>query len=323
MSKLENIGFYTLSDERVRNTNLRSPLWRCELILTDKCNFSCPYCRGVHNDIKGTMPMDQARKIIDLWTDNNLKNIRFSGGEPTLYPNICDIVRYAKIKGIGRIALSTNGSASISLYEKLLKCGVNDFSISLDACCSSDGDMFSGTTGKWENVIETIKYLSQLTYVTVGVVITDNNISQLKDIIEFAFNLGIADIRIISAAQNNKLDNDFELDPVIIETNPILKYRINNLKRNRGVRGIQEEDCHKCRLVIDDMAIAGNYHFPCIIYLREQGNPIGTIGNKSIEEIRKERILWSERSTYGDRICRYNCLDVCIDYNNRYRDLRI
>lgn len=44
---LDHIGFYTLSDERARASSVSSPLVRCELILTGRCNFRCPYCRSV------------------------------------------------------------------------------------------------------------------------------------------------------------------------------------------------------------------------------------------------------------------------------------
>ena len=48
--KLEDIGFYTLSDSRARNASENSPLWRCELLITSQCNFKCPYCRGTNSD---------------------------------------------------------------------------------------------------------------------------------------------------------------------------------------------------------------------------------------------------------------------------------
>lgn len=53
--KLEDIGFYTLSDERAKNASESSPLHRCEILITDKCNFKCPYCRGMREDLRGTM----------------------------------------------------------------------------------------------------------------------------------------------------------------------------------------------------------------------------------------------------------------------------
>ena len=45
--KLEKIGFYTLSDKRAKSVTIKSPIQRGELILTDKCNLKCPYCRGL------------------------------------------------------------------------------------------------------------------------------------------------------------------------------------------------------------------------------------------------------------------------------------
>ena len=94
----------------------------------------------------------------------------------------------------------------------------------------------------------------------------------------------------------------------------ILKYRITNYRKRRNVRGIRKRDCTRCHLVKDDVAVAGKYHFPCIIYLREGGDPIG----KLKENYRKTRIKWSAtHNTHTDPICSKNCLDVCVDYNNK------
>ena len=63
------------------------------------------------------------------------------------------------------------------------------------------------------------------------------------------------------------------------------------------------------------MAVALNYHFPCVIYMREQGNPIGKVS----KNMRKERQEWFEKhNTFLDPICKNNCLDVCRDYNNKW-----
>lgn len=40
---LKEIGFYTLLDERVLNTSETSQMKRCEMIITEYCNFRCPY----------------------------------------------------------------------------------------------------------------------------------------------------------------------------------------------------------------------------------------------------------------------------------------
>ena len=312
--KLEDIGFYTLSDERAKHSSITSPLWRCEMILTDMCNFKCPYCRGLSKEIAGTMCFEKAMNVLKIWCDEGLRNVRFSGGEPTLYKGLEELVTYCKKRGVTHIAISTNGSANFEKYEKLAALGVNDFSISLDACCASVGDKMSGgICGSWNRVVDSIRKVSKLTYTTVGIVVNEENIDSCVDTIKFASSLGVADVRIIPSAQFNKLLvalKDIPQD--ILEKHPILKYRVNNALQGRNVRGISCDDSCKCNLALDDMAVAGDYHYPCIIYMREQGKPIGKIS----KNVRKERFEWVKRhNAHEDPICKKNCLDVCIDYN--------
>ena len=320
--RLEDIGFYTLSDKRAQNLTPYDSMKRCELIITEYCNFKCPYCRGLDASIYGNRPQKQLalpeiKSIIDKWCDHGpVENIRFSGGEPTLHKHIREIVQYAKSKGAKRIAISTNGSNKLELYKQLIVDGVNDYSISLDACCADVGDkMAGGVAGAWQVVVDNISALSKLTYVTVGVVLAPENVGSMVDTIIFAHGLGVADIRIISAAQwNGKLIDLNRIPDHILEVHPILKYRAERLASGLPLRGIGEQDSHKCPLVLDDAVVAGNYHFPCVIYMRERGAAIGSVG----DNMRSERIAWYKRhDTHTDNICKRNCLDVCVAYCNK------
>jgi len=321
--KLEDIGFYTLSDKRAeyvasaKKGAYNLSLHRCELILTNKCNFKCVYCRGIKSEYSKALTLYAAKKIINIWAEGNLKNIRLSGGEPTIYPHLIELVKYIRsFKCFERIALSTNGSANLSFYKELISLGVNDFSVSLDACCSSTNDVMTGTASVFDKIADNIAKLSELTYVTAGVVLNEKNINELRRIVEFADSLGVSDVRVIPSAQyDQKLDLNYDTDL------PILKYRLNNLKSNRHVRGLRKTDCKKCHLVKDDMAVCGGYHFPCIIYMREQGSPIGKVSD--YWTMQKERFEWFEKkNTHTDDICKKNCLDVCIDHNNKVEEFK-
>lgn len=319
--RLEDIGFYTLSDERATNSSSTSPLKRCELILTDRCNFKCPYCRGLREDLRGSLPFEDAMRVLRHWVADGLENVRFSGGEPGLYPRLEELVSFCRENGVGRVAVSTNGSLSLDLYERLIRAGVNDFSVSLDACCAQMGDAMAGRAGAWEKVVENIRALSRLTYVTVGMVFTEDNVGDCVDSVLFADSLGVSDIRVIPSAQYNQALAKLKgLPRRVLEKYPILRYRIDNLANGEHVRGIREADTNRCPLVLDDMAVAGNKHFPCIIYMREQGDPVGDVG----PGMRQERLGWFERhDSHKDPICRRNCLDVCVLYNNKSMQGRI
>lgn len=315
--KLEEIGFYTLSDERAKRVSITSSMIRAEIIVTNECNLSCVYCRGLRPEIDTVLRLEQVKNNINLLAKHNLKNIRFSGGEPTLHPDLTAMVAYSKKNYIRRIALSTNGTAPISKYKGLLMSGVNDFSISLDGgCCATGTKMCGGNGGAWDKASLTIETLSKETYVTVGIVLNEINIGQIKEILTHVISLNPSDIRLIPSAQYNIFNIDRNLKYSLLEmcgAFPILSYRLRQLiYGDNAVRGIGVGDTTFCPLVLDDVAIAGLYHFPCIIYLREGGYPIGRMS----PFFREERLQWF-KDFNGNGICKDNCLDVCVAYNNK------
>lgn len=310
--RLENIGFYTLNDNRAATADHTSRLSRCELVLTARCNFRCPYCRSVGGE---DLPYTDAVDLVKRWAADGLRNIRFSGGEPTLYTGLPALCALAKSLGAEHVAVSTNGSAATETYARLIACGVNDFSVSLDACCAEDGDLMAGgIKGAFNTITSNIRWLAARAYVTVGVVLTEANMDTLNDIIRFADGLGVSDIRIIPAAQNGDRFYEVSVDDDMLIKYPILNYRVGNIREGRPVRGLGKGDARRCGLVLDDMAVNQGRHYPCIIYMREGGKAIGKVG----DNMRIERKAWyEEHDTHVDSICSKNCLDVCVDYNNR------
>ena len=319
--RLDDIGFYTMADARCASASATSPLARCELVLTSRCNFRCAYCRHVGGN---DLPKDRALGTIADWCLDGLQNLRLSGGEPTLWGggsgDLADLVESARRLGVRRVAISTNGSADIKDYARLLDAGVDDISVSLEACCAEDGDrMAGGNKGSWEKVVGNIRQMADWTYTTAGVVLTEDNEAKCREIVMFADSLGVADIRVIPAAQRGAALKVSPLPPEILSKHPILRYRWDNISRGRPVRGLRLGDASRCHLVLDDMAVMGGMHYPCIIYMREGGDPIGRSGTRFVRE---ERLQWSrEHQVQLDPICSRNCLDVCVDYNNRYAKL--
>ena len=87
--RLDDIGFYTLTDARAKSASEISRLSRGEIVLGARCNFHCPYCRHVGGK---DMEMVEAEALIRRWAADKLFAIRFSGGEPTLPSGVARFV---------------------------------------------------------------------------------------------------------------------------------------------------------------------------------------------------------------------------------------
>ena len=120
----------------------------------------------MRDDCCGDLSYSTAINVLAQWCNQGLKNIRFSGGEPLLYKDLPKLIHYCKINNVEHIAISTNGSFALEKYKQLIDCGVNDFSISFDACCSVGCNTMSGRNiNTFDTITHNIEEISKLTYV--------------------------------------------------------------------------------------------------------------------------------------------------------------
>ncbi|MEW5939198.1 MAG: radical SAM protein [Chloroflexota bacterium] len=83
--------------------------------VNNACNLDCPLCfadsgtRYAHNGFELTY--EQVEFMIDSFTaaEGNPEVLQFSGGEPSLHPQIIDFIELANRKGIKYVMLNTNG----------------------------------------------------------------------------------------------------------------------------------------------------------------------------------------------------------------------
>ena len=317
--RLDDIGFHTLTDGRAKNTSVSSPLWRLCFLVTGRCNFSCPYCNGLRcND---DMDFGFFKGVLDDAAQNHaLKNVRFSGGEPTLHPRLVDMIKEARKCGtVDRIAISTNGFADFSLYDSLVAAGANDFSISCDSCDPDVvAELAGGVKNAWERVSGNLVALSKISNVMAGITVSEKNLHDVRDVVERLDAMGVADMKLSTSTHFNGAIPGLEsISSEILDRHPVLKYRVRNFLAGRNVRGLREGDCGKCMLVQDEIIVMGDKHYPCIVHAREQAaNAIGDV--KSVAEMRKERLAWAiGRDSHLDPVCKKFCMDIFLDCNNR------
>lgn len=105
--------------------------------LTDRCNFRCVYCMPAHGLMFAPLPHllqdDELLRLIRIAATIGFDRVRLTGGEPTVRPNLVNIVGgIAKIPGIKEIAMTTNAQKLEKLAEPLAKVGLKRVNISID-----------------------------------------------------------------------------------------------------------------------------------------------------------------------------------------------
>ena len=298
---MENTGFSEITNERLFYTG--ENIWYLEVALTGKCNFNCVYC----NRFKSELDVGSFYNLLDSHY-SQIKHIQITGGEPTTHPKFMEIMHRCRDNAI-HVGLSTNGSGNLLDY---LNCEADMFSISLD-----DYDLSileKRGYKKPQLVIDNIKALcAAKRYVNIGLVIDDLNYTRAEEIIKYILSLGVNDIKIATSTKSEYL-------PVIdgnYEKYPILNYRVNRFKNGLDNRGNQSCDLvPECGIVKNDVTIVGNSHYPCLVYFREGGRPIGKINNSSYKNILNERALWAEHHDCSeDEICKKYCMDFKCEFN--------
>jgi hypothetical protein len=74
------------------------------------CNLNCPVCFADAGE-GFTLTLGEVERMLDrlLELEGEPEVVQFSGGEPTIHPQILDMVRAAKARGIPNVMINTNG----------------------------------------------------------------------------------------------------------------------------------------------------------------------------------------------------------------------
>lgn len=319
---LDQVGFATISERRARAVSSHAPLARATLVLTEQCNLRCTYC----GKNRGTsMPTREALRVVEAWASQGLASLMISGGEPTLHADLEQVVETAAACGIGHVILATNGTADLGVYRDLVDRGLSELSISLDSGSAEVAGQLSGISPRdWEAVVENIRALSALARVVVGMVVHDANRHRVLEDLLFMDSLGPADIKLTPSTRLGRWDDVSRLAQLssdLLAKYAFLRYRTRRLLQGLSVRGVSARGTHRCWLALDDMVVAGSCHYPCYIYYRERGAPVGPFDD--ILAVRSAREAWVRRTdTHQDPICREMCVDFYHQFNQRASQYR-
>jgi radical S-adenosyl methionine domain-containing protein 2 len=79
------------------------------LHIWSKCNLKCVYCYGTFPERPRSLSLADWRLILDELRDHGVVRVSFSGGEPTLHPELLGMLRHAREIGL-ETSIITNGA---------------------------------------------------------------------------------------------------------------------------------------------------------------------------------------------------------------------
>lgn len=138
------------------------------IAITDYCNLGCFFCSNEGMSLwqknKTHINVDKFKYLINELAKAGLKNISITGGEPTIHPEITEIINFLRKFNFKNLFLHTNG---INLNKEILKklsgnfnkVAVSIHSVKFDTWQKITG----GTKEQFKKIIDNLRILSKFT----------------------------------------------------------------------------------------------------------------------------------------------------------------
>ena len=190
---------------------LRKLVIKPTLACTGNCK-TCSYRKELHKELRrdNILSFEDWKRIFAEANDLGVKTLDISGGEPTLYKHLPDLIKIGRQYG-WKVNVNSNGSLITEEYaEKLLQAGLNCIHISLYSPIPEVHDNMRGREGMWLKATTAIKTFSRLEKKYRGfrvmsqTLICRENYELFAELLELHYELGSNNIALAY------LEGDFE-----------------------------------------------------------------------------------------------------------------
>ncbi|MHA2349078.1 MAG: radical SAM protein [Candidatus Thorarchaeota archaeon] len=162
--------------------------------VTKTCNLRCRHCyEEAGKSAYDELSTEEALLCVDRLADAGVVFLAFSGGEPTLRPDIIKLISRAATSGM-YVAIATNGTtfANPERVRSYKKAGLKFVQVSLDGTEAKTHDSFRGVSGTFEKTVKGIENcVEEGLFVEVSMTVTHHNLSEVPSMIELCEDLGV------------------------------------------------------------------------------------------------------------------------------------
>ena len=167
--------------------------YKVDIALTYACNNACAHCYNEPGRFEmSSLPLADWLRVLDILADLGVPHLIFTGGEPTLHPDLPALIRHAE--AAGQIAgLNTNGRrlADVGYTAELTAAGLDHVQITLAAPVA---ELHNATVGA-DAFAQTVRGIAQSLdaglHTITNTTLTQRTAPQALALVEFLHGLGV------------------------------------------------------------------------------------------------------------------------------------
>lgn len=169
--------------------------YRMDLALTYRCQNDCGHCYNATKE-KKELSVGEWVSVIDRSWDAGIPHIVFTGGEPTLFEGLGELI--ARSEHNGQITgLVTNGRSlgRPGHLHSLVAKGLDHVQITVLSHEADVHDRLAGAKGAWQETISGLKAaVAEDMYVSTNTTIMRSNYKHVKDTMRYLVGLGVKNV---------------------------------------------------------------------------------------------------------------------------------
>lgn len=147
------------------------------------CNAKCQFCYYKHGDMKSIRSFEAVKKDIDNAIARGNNYIDVSGGEPTIYPQITDLIKYALDKNI-KTCIITNALTPLNKLDEIINAGIDEFLVSIHGM-EKTHNFLVGVENAREKQISFLNHIKDKVSLRFNCVINQYNQNEIYDIAQW------------------------------------------------------------------------------------------------------------------------------------------
>ena len=180
--------------------------YRMDLAITYKCNNNCSHCYNARPRGLPSLSLEDWKRVIARVWDLRIPHIVFTGGEPTLHPDLPEMVAFAEELGV-ITGLNTNGRklSGPAFVKKLVDAGLDHVQITLESHDQAIHDRMVAAPGAWEETVAGIRnVVDSRLYLMTNTTLLTHNSPYVEETLRFLGELGVPTVGINALIYSGK-----------------------------------------------------------------------------------------------------------------------